>query len=99
NRFDGRKIEETWNTIAGEVRIPDAAVCKLNGFEQRAAGSLNVVADDWIAQAVGIDDSPAFESGDQADYPEFTGFGVSDDFRASGDITSLFSSGSDAETL
>jgi len=99
NRFDGRKIAETRNTIAGEVRILDAAVCKLNRFEQSASESLNVGADDLIAQAVGIDDGATFKSGDQADYPEFGGSGISDDFRASGDITSLFTSGSDAETL
>jgi len=38
---------------------------KLDGFEERAAETLDIRADDLVAQAVGIDDGAAFESGDR----------------------------------
>ena len=58
------------------MRVFDAAVFELNGFEKRAAEALNVRADDLIAQAVGIDDGSAFECGDETDDLELAGPGV-----------------------
>ena len=71
DRFDHRKVAETWDAIVCKERIFDAAVFELNGFEQSAAESLDVGTDDLIAQTVGIDDGAAFECGDETEYLEF----------------------------
>src|SRR5579864_5903513 len=65
DRFDFGDVAETRNAIARETRIGDAAVFELNGFEERASESLDVCADDLIAQAVGINDGAALKGGDQ----------------------------------
>src|ERR1700756_4750535 len=95
--LDVGDVAEARDAVAGEMRIGDAAVLKFDGFKERAAETLNVRADDLIAEAVGIDDGAAFESGDQAHDANCSRVFVHGDFGAGGYVTSLFVSGGDAE--
>src|SRR5712672_2866686 len=95
--FDLGDVAEARDAIPGEARISDAAMIELDGFEERAAETLDIRADDLIAQPIGIDDGAAFERGDQAHNPNAVGIIVDRNFRAGGHVTSLLVSSSDAE--
>src|SRR5262249_59939289 len=97
--FDLRQVAKTRNAIRCEARIFDAAVFELNRFKEGSAESLNVCADDLVAETIGIDNRAAFKRGDQPNDLKLFGFGVADDFGAGGDVTSLFIARRDAEPL
>ena len=62
-----RRVAEAGKAIALEVRIEDAAVGELDGFEERAADALDDRAHVLVAQAVGIDDGAGLPGADDAD--------------------------------
>src|SRR5262249_45952932 len=97
--FDCWKIAEARDSIACKMRGLDAAAFEWNGLKQGAAESLDVGADDLVAQAVGIDDGSAFKGSDQAHDLELAGFRAADDLGAGSHVTSLLVSGGDAKTL
>src|SRR5712672_1325289 len=95
--FDLGDVAEARDAIPGEARIRDAAMIELDGFEERAAETLDIRADHLIAQPIGIDDGAAFECGDQAHYAYAVCAIVDGDLGARRYVTSLLVSSSDAE--
>src|SRR5882724_2008580 len=87
--FDFRNIAESRYAIVREMRILDAAVFEFDGFEERAAQTLNHRADDLVAQSVGIDDGAAFECFHQANDAHGAGYAVDGYFRT-GDHVAAF---------
>ena len=81
------------------MRILDAAVFEFDGFEERAAQTLNHRADDLIAQSIGIDDGATFECFHQANDAHGAGCAVDGHFCAGGNVAALFEASCETEAL
>ncbi len=68
-------------------------------FEQRAAESHDVCADDLMAQSIGIDDGAAFERGDDANHANLFARLIDGDFGEGCQVAAFFKPAAHAEAL
>src|SRR6266446_10843875 len=81
------------------MRVLDAAVFKLDGFEERATQPLNDGSDHLVAQTIRVDDGAAFERLDNSHDAHCPGSAVDRHFGTRSHVAALLVATSKTESL